>query len=638
MTRVLAPVGPTQSEPRRRVLVAQLAQPVRASSPPRRGARACCSAATVLALVWANSPLSDSYDVAVAHRARRPHRRRGRSPRTCGHWVNDGLMVAVLLRRRPRGPPRAVDGRADRRGAASSCPALAALGGMLVPALLYLAINPAARRRTAGASSSATDTAFLLGALALVGPACPTQLRVFLLTLSIVDDIVAVSVIGVVYSDVDRPRRAGGRRRSCLVAHRAARPPAQVWRASVVRARRASCCGSPTVESGLHPTIAGMAAGLLDRRPAAEPRGGGARGSLFRAFRQSPLPERRLLGAARASSARSRSTSACRRCCTPGRATSIVPLFALANAGRRPPRRGARRRARLAGHLGRRRRPRRRQARRHRRGVARRGAARPRAPAAGVGSGPGRSAARRSRASASRSRCSSPTSRSTTASCRTRRRRACCSPPRSPRSLGWVVFQRARRSCAASAPPRCRWSSTGRSTPSATTSAGALDAPLTLVEYGDFECPFCGRATGMVSELPQRFGDDLRYVFRHLPLARRPPPRRARRPGGRGGGRPGRVLGDARPPVPPPGPARVRGPRRVRRRARARRRPVRPRPPRGTPAPRASGATSASAEASGARGTPTFFVGDRRHIGPYDAQTLAAELNALRSTSVGASP
>ena len=46
----------------------------------------------------------------------------------------------------------------------------------------------------------------------------------------------------------------------------------------------------------------------------------------------------------------------------------------------------------------------------------------------------------------------------------------------------------------------------------------------------------------------------------------------------------------------------------------------------------------ASADASGARGTPTFFVGDRRHVGPYDAHTLAAELNALRSTRVGASP
>ncbi|CAA9212655.1 MAG: Na+/H+ antiporter NhaA type [uncultured Blastococcus sp.] len=47
---------------------------------------------------------------------------------------------------------------------------------------------------------------------------------------------------------------------------------------------------------------------------------------------------------------------------------------------------------------------------------------------------------------------------------------------------------------------------------------GPADAPLTLVEYGDMECPFCGRATGVVSELRARFGEDLRYVFRHLPL------------------------------------------------------------------------------------------------------------------------
>jgi protein-disulfide isomerase len=47
---------------------------------------------------------------------------------------------------------------------------------------------------------------------------------------------------------------------------------------------------------------------------------------------------------------------------------------------------------------------------------------------------------------------------------------------------------------------------------------GPTDAPLTLVEYGDFECPFCGRATGVVHELRERFGDELRYVFRHLPL------------------------------------------------------------------------------------------------------------------------
>jgi NhaA family Na+:H+ antiporter len=48
---------------------------------------------------------------------------------------------------------------------------------------------------------------------------------------------------------------------------------------------------------------------------------------------------------------------------------------------------------------------------------------------------------------------------------------------------------------------------------------GPVDAPLTLVEYGDFECPFCGRATGVIEDLRARFGDRLRYVFRHTPLS-----------------------------------------------------------------------------------------------------------------------
>ena len=47
---------------------------------------------------------------------------------------------------------------------------------------------------------------------------------------------------------------------------------------------------------------------------------------------------------------------------------------------------------------------------------------------------------------------------------------------------------------------------------------GPVEAPLTLLEFADFECPFCGQATGVVEELRQRFGDELRYVFRHLPL------------------------------------------------------------------------------------------------------------------------
>src|SRR5690606_37035707 len=47
---------------------------------------------------------------------------------------------------------------------------------------------------------------------------------------------------------------------------------------------------------------------------------------------------------------------------------------------------------------------------------------------------------------------------------------------------------------------------------------GPVDAPVTLVEYGDFECPYCGQAEPVVRELVRRFGNDLRFVFRHLPL------------------------------------------------------------------------------------------------------------------------
>ena len=56
------------------------------------------------------------------------------------------------------------------------------------------------------------------------------------------------------------------------------------------------------------------------------------------------------------------------------------------------------------------------------------------------------------------------------------------------------------------------------STPRATTSAARYDAPVTLVEYGDFECPYCGQAESVIRELLDSFGDELRYVWRHLPL------------------------------------------------------------------------------------------------------------------------
>jgi protein-disulfide isomerase len=158
---------------------------------------------------------------------------------------------------------------------------------------------------------------------------------------------------------------------------------------------------------------------------------------------------------------------------------------------------------------------------------------------------------------------------------------------------------------------------------------GPVDAPMTLVEYGDFECPFCAKATGAARELRERFGDDLRYVFRHLPLPDVHPHAELAARAAVAADRQGRfwdmhdllfrhqdelefedLVGyaadlelDVEQFV------RTIDDEQTARRIRA---------------------DVASAEASGARGTPTFFIGDLRHTGPYDAETLATELLVSR--------
>src|SRR6478752_7299339 len=80
-------------------------------------------------------------------------------------------------------------------------PALGAIAGLVVPALVYLAFNPSGEAARGWGIAMATDTAFVLGALAVVGPAFPAHLRVFMLSLSVVDDIGALLAIAVFYSD-----------------------------------------------------------------------------------------------------------------------------------------------------------------------------------------------------------------------------------------------------------------------------------------------------------------------------------------------------------------------------------------------------------------------------------------------------
>ena len=156
--------------------------------------------AAAIALVWANSPWGASYENLVDCQGRtgvaapRPAARRVGRRRPAGR---------VLLRRRPRaearaGPRLAVEGPRGRR------PAAAALGGMVVPAR-HLHRRQRARwpadPLTGWGIPMATDIAFALAVLAVVGRRLPVALRAFLLTLAVVDDLGAITVIAVFYSD-----------------------------------------------------------------------------------------------------------------------------------------------------------------------------------------------------------------------------------------------------------------------------------------------------------------------------------------------------------------------------------------------------------------------------------------------------
>ena len=189
---------PDQSVPRRRELLAALAAPLRSFLSTRRAAPGCCSAATAIALVWANSPLSDSYqslwstDLSIRIGSNRAEPR----SRPLGRRRPDGVHSSSSSGWRSAASCRWASCRTPR----GRIPGIAAVGGMVVPALLYLALNPPARRRRLGRVIG-TDTAFLLGALALVGPGAQPSCASSCSTLAIADDIGAIAVIGAVYSD-----------------------------------------------------------------------------------------------------------------------------------------------------------------------------------------------------------------------------------------------------------------------------------------------------------------------------------------------------------------------------------------------------------------------------------------------------
>jgi NhaA family Na+:H+ antiporter len=317
----------TTPGPPLRVRVPTLSPSVRDFLGTEAGSAVVLLGAAVVALVWANSPFSDAYESLWSTTAG-VHLGDWSLSMDLRHWVNDAAMAVFFAVVGLEISREATSGELrDRRTVA--VPALGALGGLLVPVLIYLAINAGGPDLHGWGTVMSTDTAFLLGILALFGPACPDRLRLFLLTLAIVDDIGAITVMAVFYADgVDTV--ALGLAALVVVAMLVMRW-LRVWR--LLPYGVAGVLLWLAVDaSGVHPTLAGVLVGLLV--PATVPRREhveavtGYAGDLV----DDTTAEREHL-AELAARAAVPTGDRLQRMLHPWSAYVVVPLFGLANAG-----------------------------------------------------------------------------------------------------------------------------------------------------------------------------------------------------------------------------------------------------------------------------------------------------------------
>ncbi|NJP97153.1 Na+/H+ antiporter NhaA [Nonomuraea sp. FMUSA5-5] len=214
--------------------------------------------ATALALIWANSPWGGTYE-AFWHTSMGISFGGAEFSLDLRHWVNDGLMTVFffLIGLEVSYEVRLGQLR-DRRLIA--VPAVAAFGGMLVPAGVYLLLNYGGPGAGGWGVPIATDTAFVLGLLAVVGARCPDPLRAFLLTLAIVDDVLAIIIIAIFYTDelsVTALITA-----AVLLAAIMTLRWLKIWRAPAYIVLGFALWVA-TLESGIHPTLIGIALGVL---------------------------------------------------------------------------------------------------------------------------------------------------------------------------------------------------------------------------------------------------------------------------------------------------------------------------------------------------------------------------------------
>ena len=213
---------------------------------------------SVAALLWANSPASGGYfdlwatkltigvgDVAITEDLQ--------------HWVNDGLMAIFFFVISLEIKRELIVGDL-RHPRAAALPILAALGGVVVPAAIYLAVTAGTDATGGWGIPMATDAAFAIAVLVLLGDRVGTGAKLFLVTIAVVDDVIAILVIAVVYTGELEPGWLAGAAGGLLLVAamrraRVASPLAYVVPAIAVWVA--------TLESGLHPTIAGVALGLM---------------------------------------------------------------------------------------------------------------------------------------------------------------------------------------------------------------------------------------------------------------------------------------------------------------------------------------------------------------------------------------
>jgi Na+/H+ antiporter NhaA len=498
----------------RTVWAQHLETPLRRFLRTETGSAAILLAATLAALAWAN--IDPAGYAAAWHTELTIRSGTAVMADSWQGWVNSGLMaffflVAGLEARREfdLGELR------ERRRVA--LPLVVAVGGMVVPIAIYLAIN-AGRPSAAGwGAAMSTDTAFALGALALVGPGVPDRVRTYLLTFALADDVAGIVVIALAYS--------GHLNLAALAVGLA------ILGVVVVVRRRGVRNGAVYLllglaawiaffKSGVDPVVVGLVVGLLAlARPVGRSDLERAYES-FRLFREQPTPQ--LAAAARESVRLALSPNdRLQQLFHPWTSYLIVPLFALANAGitvsgsflarayTSPVTLGI-----LFGYV-------------VGKPVGTVGAAwlltrlsrgRIRPPIGwGAVVGAGAVAGIGFIVSLLIASLAFHGAQLAEAKVGILSAALCAS------ALGWAVF---RVTAMLPKPLRARALLGTADTlidlavpvdPERDHVRGPDEAPVTLVEYGDFECPYCGRAEPVIRELLAGYGD-LRYVWRHLPL------------------------------------------------------------------------------------------------------------------------